>query len=473
MRYIKYLLFLLISLMPISVLAYGVQLSCPKEVKPNETFKCTIYSPSFCSEISMELVLPNGFTLKSESAGRNFRSNGTGNNLSYTAIGEIDRVLSTITIEAPSESAANNTIELRNLKYKYTNEDSEYTITTNITENITFKGTTTTTSSQNNANNFVLSLDSNNNTNEIQTLSCTPANGNCDVSLENANIPSKEGYIFKGWGKDKNCLTGELVHYTITEDTLLYACYVSNMVGHLKSLTVDGYELVFNPNQFNYDLNVREDETKLNVKAEGYSQSAKIDINNPELTGNDTITINVTEGDITSTYYIKVTKGNQNNGLIKNISIGNYDFKFDSNITEYNLTVSSKENKLNIIVEPNDNVEINIIGNENLTDGSIIMVVGKTNTSNVVYKINILFEKSNINLYYYFAGGFILFMFIVYFVVRHYKIKNGELPGKGKKDKQSKEVKIKEKKPKKEKKKNSFKEEVNDKKEPPIETLDL
>ena len=469
MRYIKYLLFLLISLMPVSVLAYGVQLSCPKEIKPNDTFKCTIYSPSFCSEITMELVLPNGFTLKSESAGRNFKSSSTGNNLSYAAIGEIDRVLSTITIEAPSESNTNNTIELRNLKYKYTNEDSEYTITTNITENFTFTQNTTTT--QNNINNHVLTLDPNNDSDEIQTLSCTPANGKCDISLENANVPSKEGFIFKGWGKEKNCLTGELNRYTLSEDTLLYACYVSNMVGHLKSLTIDGYELLFNPNQYNYELNVKEEESKLSIKAEGYNQNAKIDIDNPELTENDTIIINVTEDDITSTYYIKVTKGNQNNQLIKNISIANYDLNFDSSVYEYNLTISDNVDKLNIIVEPNDNAEINIVGNENLKDGSIITVNGKNDNSDVTYTINVLFDN-NLNILYYFIAGFIVFMFIVYFIVRHYKIKNGEIPSKTKKANKPKKEKVKEKKPKKEKKKKNSKGETTVQKEE-IETLDL
>ena len=259
MKYIKYLLFLLFSFIPLTTLAYGVRLSCPSIVNPNQTFTCTIYSPSYCSEINMELSLPNGFILKGEKAGKNFKSLSISNNLSYIATGNIDRILSTFEVTAPNTSNKDISIELKNVKYKYMEDDIEYTVTTNIIEGLTFNGTTTDIRNSN----YILTLDSNNGTRDMQTLSCTPASGKCEISLLNANVPTKEGYVFKGWGSDYHCQSGVTDNIELTGNTILYACFVSNMEGHLKNITVENYTINFDPNIYSYDLYVSEDEKRV------------------------------------------------------------------------------------------------------------------------------------------------------------------------------------------------------------------
>ena len=164
------------------------------------------------------------------------------------------------------------------------------------------------------------------------------------------------------------------------------------------------------------------------------------------------VTITLTEADITATYTINVFKGNRD--LINNITIDGYEFIFDKTIFNYDLKINNNDSELKIQTSHIDGANIQILGNDNLQNGSVIMLIASYNGTNQTYTINIIKEKVDMTLYYYLGGGFGIFMFIVYFIVRHYKVKNGELPdvlGKFKnklklKIKQSKEAKPQKKK---------------------------
>ena len=377
---IKYLFLLFIIILPLKVSAYGVQFTCQKTIKTNTTFECVIYSPSVCTEISMELKLPNGFTLQSEKVDKNFKSSSVDNNLSYTASGNIDKIITTLTIKAPNEVQNEiNTIELSNIKYKYTINDSEFEIKSSITEDIKLIAANKTTTD--NIKNLVLTLYSNTE-DDSQTLSCTPTNGSCELSLTNLNIPTKAGYIFTGWGLDKECTNGEMTKYLIKENTSLYACFSSNNnPTQLKKLIIENYPINFDSNIYNYSINVDNNVEDLNIYTEAYDENAKITVDIPKLNQKEnTVTIKVTLNSEEKIYTIIVQKDIKENNIVKlpllqSLTIENYPINFDPNINEYNIELKSKEKTLNIIAVGEDNSNVVVQGNDNLTNGSIINIL--------------------------------------------------------------------------------------------------
>ena len=470
--------------MPISVFAYGVSFSCPSTIKSNETFTCTIYSPTSCSEITMQLVLPDGFTLIKDIAGDNFESLSENNNLSYKGAGPIDRVLATLTIKA-SEKTDSRTITLKNVKYKYTEKNSEFEITTDLVADFNFK--VDETKKENEVKNYILTLDSTIEGENPQTLSCTPVNKSCEILLSNATIPIKTDYVFNGWGEKADCTSGEKEKVTLKSDKTLYACFISNQVGHLKELTIEGYELNFNSNTLEYNLEVDSDVKTLKVNAIAYNKDAKINIDNPDLTdAGGKITITVTENDAEVIYTINVQRKAKEKPLLSSLLIRDYALSFDSNTFEYDLIIKRGTKQLDIAAIPNmENVNMEILGNNDLTDGSTVSIVlVSADNSSSIYTITITVETIFMQYKYYFmAAGIIIFMFTVYFIVRHIKRKNGEYPmpngdyvknvDKPKEEKTKKEKKVKVKKDKKKKKEEENNASSIPNAESPIETLDI
>ena len=82
----------------------------------------------------------------------------------------------------------------------------------------------------------------------------------------------------------------------------------------LKSLTIEGYEIPFDPATNEYELSVKNEVTNLDVKAVANDSSAKVDItNNPLNVGLNKIVIKVTaEDESKNEYVINVTRKNDN-----------------------------------------------------------------------------------------------------------------------------------------------------------------
>lgn len=82
----------------------------------------------------------------------------------------------------------------------------------------------------------------------------------------------------------------------------------------LKSLTIEGYELAFDPGSNEYELSVKNEVTSLVVNAIANDQNAKVDItNNPLVVGLNKIIIKVTaEDESINEYVINVTRNNDN-----------------------------------------------------------------------------------------------------------------------------------------------------------------
>ena len=96
---------------------------------------------------------------------------------------------------------------------------------------------------------------------------------------------------------------------------------------------------------------------------------------------------------------------------------------------EYNLLVKYGVKKLNLNIVNDDNYEYEITGNDNISDGSQIVIKVKNGFLESNYVIKIKYDNFiNSYLYYVYGISFGVFCIIVYFIVRYmrsdkYKLK--------------------------------------------------
>lgn len=166
---------------------------------------------------------------------------------------------------------------------------------------------------------------------------------------------------------------------------------------------------------FNFNPNVYEYNIELNHKVKSVEIISKLSDNFSFVKGYGNRVVNVNYGDNAIlimikdkegkeiTYLINVTKllsDKSSNTYLKSLSVNNYDLKFNKRVKKYKLLIKKSVKNLDITAIPEDSrSNINIIGNENLTDGSVIKVVVKAeNESKVAYNIEVSHKKTNILL---------------------------------------------------------------------------
>lgn len=153
----------------------------------------------------------------------------------------------------------------------------------------------------------------------------------------------------------------------------------------LESLELSAGTIDFDSKTFDYNISVPYDVTNISVRATAKDKNDKV-----EVTGGDNleedklneITISVTSSDgaVTNTYTIYVTRKEEdlpisNNSLLSNLEIEGYKIKFDAKKTDYSLNIKEGISELNITAIPSDDKSvITIEGNENLTNGSKIKI---------------------------------------------------------------------------------------------------
>ena len=106
-----------------------------------------------------------------------------------------------------------------------------------------------------------------------------------------------------------------------------------------------------------------------------------------------TYTLNITRGES------KVDDTDKSNAYIQGITIDNYNINFSKDVFEYNLQINN-ESSLNIVVQmENGNASYEILNNENLKDGSqiIINTTSSDGENKLEYKINISNKQSVID----------------------------------------------------------------------------
>ena len=140
----------------------------------------------------------------------------------------------------------------------------------------------------------------------------------------------------------------------------------------------------FDKNTLQYKLDVENSVTKINVTATAEDKKATVKVNNVDklVVGENTITIDVTAEDGTKKQYTILVNRKAEKEVatvavtndLKNITIDDYDFKFDPSITEYTLKIKD-ESKLKINYSKEDSaLVVSINGNNDLKNGSIITI---------------------------------------------------------------------------------------------------
>lgn len=197
----------------------------------------------------------------------------------------------------------------------------------------------------------------------------------------------------------------------------------------LKNIVVDGYDIKFSSNTYEYTINVKNNVNKLNLNISKNNDKSNYEIigNDKLVSGENNIIIKVTAEDGTiKEYKIKVIKEKENivssNLTLNNIKIDNYELNFYKDNYEYNLKINNEE-KLNISVDVDSNLKYEISGNTNLKNGSQITIKVIDSNEESIYKINIKKDESS-TLNIWMVISIICFIIIIVLLILYIKLKN-------------------------------------------------
>lgn len=450
MKNIKYLLFMLL-LIPLNV--FAIEFYCDRTVKSGNDFKCILSNSSnSLYNLTANLDFGNDIKLKSEVYSKGYSNSGNNSNLNIIGPGfNAPTTIGIFTFSAPKiGNDQKYVISLSDIKFKYLSSESNFHDNGDLKYTITVKGdgsgnttnstttTTTTTTTVGNKRKYELNLYFMDESQTVIKTGCeTTGDGGCETYIADIIPPTNEGYEFIGWGEDSLCENYKKYSvYNLTKNSSLYACFKNNIIdtiNYLKDLSVEGYEINFSKFIYSYNISIKGDTSKLNVVANAVSDTAVVNISdnvNDLVDGLNTITIDVVDNEVITTYVLLVSKNMSDDPpMLKNITIDKYNLNFKQSVFEYNLLVKYGVKKLNLNIVNDDNYEYEITGNDNISDGSQIVIKVKNGFLESNYVIKIKYDSFiNSYLYYVYGISFSVFCIIVYFIVKYlrsdkYKLK--------------------------------------------------
>ena len=446
MKNIKYLFFMLL-LIPLNV--FAIEFYCDRTVKGGNDFKCILSNSSnSLYNLTANLDYGNDIKLKNEVYSKGYSNSGNNSNLNIMGPGfNAPTTIGIFIFSAPKVGNDQKyIISLSEVKFKYLSSESSFHDNGDLNYTITVKGDGSTTSSttttikvnNNPKTKYELNLYYMDDKQTVIKTGCEP-NGEegCSIYIADIDEPKKDGYEFVGWSESKNCDSFKIYDvYALNSDIDLYACFKnksSDTINYLKDLSVEGYEINFSKFIYSYNISIKGDTSKLNVVANAVSDTAVVNISdnvNDLVDGFNTITIDVVDNDAVTTYALLVSKNiSDDPPMLKNITIDKYNLNFKQSVFEYNLLVKYGVKKLNLNIVNDDNYEYEITGNDNISDGSQIVIKVKNGFLESNYVIKIKYDNFiNSYLYYVYGISFGVFCIIVYFIVRYmrsdkYKLK--------------------------------------------------
>lgn len=180
----------------------------------------------------------------------------------------------------------------------------------------------------------------------------------------------------------------------------------SSSNANLKSLKLDveGLSPAFNKTVTQYNVVVGTTVTAIDVLATPEDSEARVSVYGNTSLNEYLNTINVVvtaQNGTTKTYTIYVTKTDTPelaNANLENLAVENFtlDPEFSNDVTNYNITIGSNINELNILAVPsNSNATVSITGNENLKFGENVInitVTAEDSKTTKTYTINVYKE---------------------------------------------------------------------------------
>lgn len=450
----KFLLFAFLLLLPYKVWAFGI--ACSSSVSSGEMIDCTI-SPGnnlvsvkgnvgFDDALTFYGITGDGFT--NASNGTNLVLNNVKTNAGIHLI-----------FKAPSVTSKKEyAITFTNFSFVTEGNNETHLYKAELLKVNVIPKTTTTTTTKSSI--FKINFDANGGTGTFKELSCTSKNGVCNVDLNEAGVPVREGYTFNGWGTNKNCTTtGNKNVYKAKKNTTLYACYTkeenttkttttttkvttttakTDIKLYLKELNVEGQTIDFSKFKTNYEIKVLYDVESIKINAEAASDGINTEYQNEVNleVGENEIPITLSDGTNSSVYTLKVIrlkegeeiKDASNDATLKSLVLTGYNIDFNSTVTSYELTVKYNVSNIEVKATPSDeNAKFVITGNSDIVNGSVIKVDVQAEDGTLMsYKINITKQNffQTYKTYFLIGAGVVLLILIILVIIdRKKKVK--------------------------------------------------
>ena len=238
-----------------------------------------------------------------------------------------------------------------------------------------------------------------------EKASFTPKYGPRDIKLEEG----KNTFLIKIEAEN-----GESKTYTlnITREKSL------SSDATLKSLSVNGIGVLLKNGEFNYEIVLPNYYKKTNILAVPNDTNAKVNYKNIDLVEQDNIAVIevvAENGDILE-YVVTISMENNfadlANEKFEKIEVVGYHLDFDINKEEYELKIDQRDDSIVVKAIP-DNIDITVLNNTKLKDGSVVTVKVIDGDAVRNYKINIKKDPSmntNISCYIFFIISVIILL---------------------------------------------------------------
>lgn len=206
---------------------------------------------------------------------------------------------------------------------------------------------------------------------------------------------------------------------------------ISDMKLYLKTLSIEGQKIDFSKFKTNYELKVLYDVDTLKLTAEPATEGTTVEL--PEdlslQVGENNFEIKLTDGTVTSTYTIRVTrlkegeeiKDVSKDATLKVLTLSGYNINFSPTKTVYELKVKYNVKQIALTATPNDeNAKYVITGNTDIKNGSVIKVDVQAEDGTLIsYKINITQETffETFRLYFIIGAGAVLLILVALIIV--------------------------------------------------------
>lgn len=453
----KYLLFAFLLLLPYKVWAFGI--ACSSSVSSGEMIDCTISPGDNLVSVKGNVGFDDALTFYGIT-GDGFTNASNGTNLVLNNVKTNAGIH--LSFKAPSVTSKKEySITFTNFSFVTEGNNETHLYKAELLKVNVIPKTTTTTTTKSSI--FKINFDANGGTGTFKELSCTSKNGVCNVDLNEAGVPVREGYTFNGWGTNKNCTTaGNKNVYKAKKNTTLYACYTkeentttttttttkvttttakTDIKLYLKELNVEGQTIDFSKFKTNYEIKVLYDVESIKINAEAASDGINTDYQkevNLEV-GENEIPITLSDGTNSSVYTLKVIrlkegeeiKDASNDATLKSLVLTGYDIDFNSTVTSYELTVKYNVSNIEVKATPSDeNAKFVITGNSDIVNGSVIKVDVQAEDGTLMsYKINIT-KQNFFQTYktYFLIGAGVVILVLIILVIIDRKKKEKKVP---------------------------------------------
>lgn len=285
----KRVLLFLFLIIPFSVFADTVKLTCPDEIASGEEFTCSIEGNTDKVVTSLNMKARFGSNLKMISfvPDGNWQGDGAGGDITLYTADDMVKTFKIGTLKLRNNGGSNNSIIIDEIEFFY--DDDSYLELGSITKNIKIKSNTSNSSNNKNDTN----------------IGNTKIDNNNDKNNETKNDETTNK------GEDKKKDDVDNIDSTDNTDNTDNTVYGNT---YLIDIKINNYDISFDKDIYEYELTIK-DEDKLDIEPMLMDNSSKYSIiGNNKLKNGSVIEIKViAENNDTKTYKIKINKKDDNN----------------------------------------------------------------------------------------------------------------------------------------------------------------